>query len=377
MRALRDVVDGLCAHSGRAACTDAERRASVWLHDRLREDGREAWVETVWVRPQWPASVLLHAMLGVAASLASTAGALAIPALAVAALTLISFAVQLTGRTGLLPLLVYRRATQLVVVEPADPDAVALWITANVDAPRRGLVLRDRMRRLGARLRPGPLVWVAIALAGVVTACAARVAGADGTLVGALQFVPTLVLLLAATAALDISLSEVSPGASDDASGVALALALHDELSARPPDRLSPGLLLAGAGELFPLSLRAHLRAERPAAEATVILEIGPCGAGAPAWHTFHPQLAAAAASVTEPAGRRRRANRPTGTGAAHSLGLPAILVRALDASGISPRARTAADVPDALDDEAMETALDFCLALVDAVDAELGVARP
>jgi hypothetical protein len=226
-------------------------------------------------------------------------------------------------------------------------------------------------------VRPGPLVWVAIALAAVVAACAARVAGAEGNLVGALQFVPTVVLLLAATAALDIGLSEVSHGASDDASGVAIAIALHEELTAGPPERLSAGLLLAGAGELFPLALRAHLRAERPAAEATVLLELGPCGGGAPAWHTHHPQLAAAAGAVSEPAAPRRRVNRPTATGAAHALGLPAIFVRCLDARGISPRARTARDTPDALDDDAMETAVDFCLALVDGVDAELrAVAR-
>jgi hypothetical protein len=152
---------------------------------------------------------------------------------------------------------------------------------------------------------------------------------------------------------------------------------LHAELSASPPARLSPGLLLAGAGELYPLALRAHLRSERPAADATVLIEIGPCGDGTPAWHAHHPQLRAAAASVSEPEARRRRASRPTATVAAHALGLPAILVRAIDASGITPRARTAADVPAAVEDESMETALDFCLALVDALDAELGVEGP
>ncbi|HVL94271.1 MAG TPA: hypothetical protein VM266_00275 [Solirubrobacteraceae bacterium] len=346
MTPLRDTVDALCAFAPRSACHDPERRAALWLHDDLRARGHDAWLETVWVRPQWPASLALHAVLGVAASLASTAEAAVVPALAVAAVALVSYALELTGYGGLLPRLFYRRATQLVVVEPPEPDAIALVITVNVDAPRRGLALREGVRRLGGRMRPGPLVWVALALAAVAAACGARVAGAEGTVVGALQLVPTVVLLVAAAAALDVALAEVTPGASDCASGVAVALALHEELAARPPARLSP----------------------------TLVLEIGPCGSGTPAWHTHHRQLAAAAASVTEPAARRRRLNRPSAAGAARGRGLPAIAVRAVDERGTVPRARTAADVPEAVEAAALEDTLDFCLAVVDALDAELGV---
>jgi hypothetical protein len=377
---MRDAVEDLCSFAGRGPCTDAERRAALWLHDDLRSRGHEAWVETVWVRPQWPWSLALHSALGIAASLTSTAASLVIPSLVVAALAFLSFGLELAGRPGLSTLLFFRRATQLVVVEPAVDGVggkVILWITANVDAPPRGVVFRDGWRRLGARLRPGPLVWVLIALGGVAAACAARVAGAEGTLLGALQFVPTLVLLLAATAALDVALSAVAPGASDNASGVAAALALHEELSADPPERLAPALLLAGAGELFPFGFRAHLRAERPQAVDTVFLELGPCGDGVPAWHTAHPQLGAAAASVSEPAATRRRPRRPSATGAAHQRRLPAILVRAVDRRNISPRARTGADLPDTVLELSMQTTVDFCLALVDALDAELAVAEP
>ena len=69
MGALADVVEDLCRFEQRGSCTDAERRAAVWLHDDLRERGHEAWVETVWVRPQWWTSLAAHAVLGLAASL--------------------------------------------------------------------------------------------------------------------------------------------------------------------------------------------------------------------------------------------------------------------------------------------------------------------
>src|SRR5690348_8432185 len=65
------VVARLCAEGQRGPCTDAERRAARGLQRRLLAGGRDAALETVWVRPQWPLSVLLHAALGVAASLAA------------------------------------------------------------------------------------------------------------------------------------------------------------------------------------------------------------------------------------------------------------------------------------------------------------------
>ena len=44
---------------------------------------------------------------------------------------------------------------------------------------------------------------------------------------------------------------------------------------------------------------------------------------------------------------------------------------------GIPPRARTEGDVPDAVDEEAMERAYRFCLAVVDELDADLAATSP
>ncbi len=369
MGALHDVVEDLSTFERRGSCTDAERRAALWLHDDLRARGHEAWVETVWVRPQWWWTLGLHAALGVVASLLSVE--VPVAGVAVAAVATVSYLLEVAGLGGLLGLLRYRRATQLVLVEPPDPDAIALLITANTDAPRRGFVFRDGFRRWGGRLRPGPLWWVAIALVLVTAGCVARLLGATGDLLGALQLLPTVVLLIAVTVALDVALSDVSPGASDNASGVSVAMALHDELVARPPEKVSAGLVLAGAGELFPLAFRRHLRADRRSPKDTVVLEVGPCGDGTPAWTTRHPQLVAACIAAAESA-VRHRVNRPTAAGAARTRRLPAVEVRGIDATGIPARARTDRDLPVNCGEAAMERAYDFCLALVDALDDDL-----
>src|SRR4051812_39697161 len=102
MGALADVVEGLCGFDRRGSCTDAERRAALWLHGDLRRRGHEAWVETVWVRPQWWWSLGAHAAVGLAASI----GSIAVPAaaLAAAAVALVSYALEVAGLGGLLGL---------------------------------------------------------------------------------------------------------------------------------------------------------------------------------------------------------------------------------------------------------------------------------
>lgn len=247
----------------RPPCSDAERRAALLLHDRLRERGHEVWVETYWVRPQAAGELLLHAGLGIAASLAATAAPY--PALGVALFAALSYAL------GLLRLLFVRRATQAVVVEPRDPERVALLVAAATDSPR------------GGRWVSKP--WVVLALLWVAAAAAARAAGAEGPAVGAPQFVPTLFLLLAAAAALDTALSTIR---ADDGAAAAAAIDLLDELAREDLANLSPGLVLAN-----PHGLRAHLRRERRRREDTVLVELRG-GEGSPVYGTRHPQLRAA-----------------------------------------------------------------------------------
>jgi hypothetical protein len=333
---MRSVVDGLCAVPDRGACTDAERRAAVWLHDELRSRGVDAWVETRWVRPQRYATLALGCLLAVAGGLLAT---IAPPA---------GLAVAVAGAVLLVPGFVLplfpRRATQDVLTEPPF-EGHSLVITAAYDAPRRGLVLNDRWRR---RLRPR---WSLLACAVAVAATAgARLAEVEATWLGAVQLVPTIVLLAALVAAIDIALSGFSPGANDNASGVAVAMALLGELQRTPPRNLAPALLLAGAGHVV-----------RPRAEG-VLLEIGPCGDGRPVWSARHPQLRAAAGRAAEALGLAEGGRRSRG-----------VLISCVDERGITPRAHQADDT--VVDAGSMDAALDFALGVVDALDAELSEA--
>jgi hypothetical protein len=87
----------------------------------------------------------------------------------------------------------------------------------------------------------------------------ARAAGSGGLWLGGLQLAPTIVLLAAVAAAIDAGLAGWGPG---ERVATAVAVAVHDELAARPPRSLAPALLLYGAA--------------RPRLEAAVVLEIRP-----------------------------------------------------------------------------------------------------
>ena len=64
-----EIAQGLSRFEGRAAGTDAERRAALWLREQLRTAGRDAELETEWVRPQWPWVHAGHALAAVAGGL--------------------------------------------------------------------------------------------------------------------------------------------------------------------------------------------------------------------------------------------------------------------------------------------------------------------
>jgi hypothetical protein len=309
--------------------------------------------------------VALAALLGAGGSLASVAWPLA--GLIAAAIAAVSLALEGAGLTGPLRLLQPRRATQNVVALPEDREGVTLLVCAPYDAPRRGLVLNDRWRGLAARLgdvRP----WLAACALMIAGAAAARQAGVDAAWLGAVQLVPTVVLIAALAAAVDIALSAISPGAGP-ASAAAVALAVHEELAA-DPEALPAGVILYGAGASGPHALRAQLRRERPDRRLTVLLELGPCAGGEPAWRTRHPQLrraAGLAADALDLVPPRRRPRPARG-----ARGLPAIRIACLDARGIAARSHQPDDTADAVDLEATDRAIDLALGIADALAAEL-----
>jgi hypothetical protein len=295
---------------GPLACTDAERRAALALLRRLRRARRSPRVEARWVRPGWPAWQALCAVAGVVGAVLSVDHPLAGLIVAAGA-----FALSLAHGRGLLPL-GRARATQDVVARPREPRAVALIVLAAVDRPRKTVLWR----------LPAALEWLQGSLAVTVALAGARVAGADGTLLGVAQLVPAAVALVAAGSLVD---AIVAPAAQADSAAADAAVA-----TAR--DAPWAEVVFVGAGEL---GLRARLRAERRAPESTVLLWLEP--APRAWWSSAHPTLAAIAAETGIP--RRRGRALPSGERPALAIGAPRSQLRELTAAiveGIDARLR-------------------------------------
>jgi hypothetical protein len=270
---------------------------------------------------------------------------------------------------------------------------VTLIVCANIDAGRQGAVyaapwagLEARLRRLVRGHLPSPLGLIAACLALLTITAAARLAGGDNQTIGAVALAPTVLCLVACAALIDIALSEYSPGAAVNASGVAVAVALTAALDAEPPRHLDVELVIAGAGEGPNLGMAGYVRSRRARrAEDLVVLSVEPCAAGRPRWLTrdgqlfplrLHPQLVALARQA---AAREAHLDaRPVaGHGSSSALPArrrrwPALAVGARDELDRVPRAHTASDRPIHVRARAMEATLEFALALVRALDEHL-----
>jgi hypothetical protein len=313
----KPIAEELRAIEGRGLCTDAERRAARAIAQRLRGLGRRPRTQTVWVRPGNEALLALASGLGVASSVVSVDHAETGLWLAIGALVLVVVA----------PLLGARRATQWVwaptkgrggFAATRDPNVgVRLLLTCRADAQPAPIAERW-LARIGL---PGPRVLLVLALAALVGFAAARTGGADGTVLGATQLLPTAICIAGVGAFLDAWVSR--PGAA--AAGPAAALAVLVALDGSPPKRLSPEVVVAG-----PKGMRAFVRAQRKAGTTATDVAVVELREGRPGFvrsdgsllpQRFHPRLVALMRGAV-PA-RRGRSQSPAS--AARAARWPAI----------------------------------------------------
>jgi acetylornithine deacetylase/succinyl-diaminopimelate desuccinylase-like protein len=394
--ARMEVIEELCSFEGRLAGTDAERRAGNRLAERLRESGRRVDVEPTYVHPQYGLVHAAHCLLGVTGSLI----AVAVPALGfgLVLFAATSMYLDLNYRLYLLRRLFFRRASQNVVSAGGRDDAPArLIITAHYDAARTGALFSPKRARRSARLRArfpwlGPFRILFWSLAFLLPALGARMAGIESGAIAVAQVPFTLVLLVGIFALVDIELSDVVPGANDNASGVATALALAAELDDDAPKHLDVWVVLPGAEESLQEGMRSFVRAHRNDLDraSTYFLNLDTVGHGnvrfetAGGWAITYAmdrrlvELAAAIAAADDDADKLYGA-RPLAHGLAGDempprlAGFPAITLTCTDAEGYIPHYHLPSDVPKTVDADALGRAHGFSLELIRQLDRDVG----
>jgi hypothetical protein len=390
--ALAEIED-LVEFEERQAGSDAERRAANHLRRRLEQIGREAEVEPIAIWPRWHLTHLIHASLAILGSALSVASPLAGTILV--GVATISTIGDVTGRLPLVRRLTGRRASQNVVSPEDGGNPGTLILTAHYDTASGGAVfgrLEERRAALSKLLhRPiGPIEVFLGSLMLLLACMVARLAGLDNGVLSAVQFVPTVALIVSVPFLADIALSRPVPGASDNASGVATVLRLAERYGGTL-DHLDLWVLLPGAQEPMALGSRAWLRRHKRELDPlrTIVVNVDEVGAGTIRYATKegpllalrqHPRLVAlcdqiAAEDADEGRYQARpiTARRPGDAYAARSRGLPAISISCAGVLDRAPHHHRPTDTPDQIDRNALDRAFGFCSELIELIDERLG----
>jgi hypothetical protein len=391
-----DLIRELCSFKERGPGTDSERRAADMLAGRLRGIGRRAEIEPFFTHPEYALVHLIHAALGVAGSIVATVQpAIGFTLVFIAA---ISTYLDLNTRLYLVRSLLFRRISQNVVSPGNRPDApTRLILMAHYDAARTGYIFSKasgRIRKLPERIRVGlgPFrVFFWLGLAPLLPILGARMAGLDATWLNALQAIPTIILIVAGFLLIDIALSDIVPGAYDNASGVAAVLSAAEELTANPPENLDVWIVLAGSEESFCEGSRAFVRSRRKEFDraTTAFVNVDSVSSGQVAYEISQgpvislphdPQLIELCEALSAAGQSARPIRHPVLDDAmpARVRRFRAITLRTTDENGnLAPWYHTHEDTPERVDGEALTRATDYLVSLARLLDRDAGRAAP
>lgn len=242
-----------------------ERAAASWLVERLGEAGLSAEVQRYRGRTTYAWSYAALALAGLSRRAPVRLAALA------------ALEIDASGRAPL-PLGLAEGANVVCRVAPAGERRGTVVLLAHHDTQRAGWIWDPRLHRPGAarRLRSRSIPPYLPPLGAVI----------------ALGIRP-LALVFAALSVQQARSPHV-PGANDNATGVAAALALLERYAAEPLDGVEVVGALVGGEESGMLGARAFLRRERLDPQTTLVVCLDTLGSGRPivlrAEHTLLPQ---------------------------------------------------------------------------------------
>jgi hypothetical protein len=421
---VKEEIEGLVAFEGRGPGTDAERRAAQHLVERLEGMGREAELEGVDVYPNWPLTYAIHVTLLVVGSVVSVTVPLigALLALIAVVLTFLDASGVLTTRR-----LLGRRASQNVISCESDDDKRGdLYLVAHYDAGRGGLTFHPKLQERRAAFSNlvntaiGPFQPFFYVMVWALVCVLIRLVGIDNQILTVVQFIPTVLLILALPFLLDTALTSPVPGANDNASGVATVLRLADRFGGQL-EHFNVNLLLTGSQEAMAMGMRGYLKKRKDGdldEARTVFLSVDEVGRGTVRFTTregmllpvkSHSQLLELCEEIAEdqqeddedeedddndengndddngdddeddnggdgqPAVRSMEARTSSDAYAARSAGFPAITITCKGRLDYTPGHHQRSDTTDRVDDEALERAYVFTAELIERIDQTVG----
>jgi hypothetical protein len=387
-------IANLTGFKQRIAGTSGERGAATYLVNRLGELGREAQLEPFKVRPNVAAVYALHAVLAVIASLLSVASPLA--ALVLSLLVATSIVVDLNGATPSLRTLTSLRQSNNVLSREKSSKPGTLVLVSRYDTGKTGALFSKQATELVGtgsglmRQRVGALKLLVAAIFGICACAAIRLFLGGSLALSAAQFVATVFLILGVSLAADYAFSEPTPGANNNASGVAQTLQLAQSYT-NSLAHFDLWIVLTGADEGLIGGTKSFLKSHKDelSPEHTVFLNIGPTGIGSVRYAAregpllglgYHPQLLAiceavaqAATTTTYPHSQGLRLNTWSPAYIARTKGYAAASVSCRDQQNRIPYSHRIDDTLDKLHSQSLEQANSFLSQLVETIDDSVG----
>ena len=382
MDGVRDDVSSLAAIA-RSSARPGELRSAEWIAERLRAMGvGDVRIEGFRYQHGYALAHGLHSLAGIAAvRYGGVLGALA------GAATLASYEAEVSGRRqwvrSLLPK--GRGANVVARIPAAGRSRATLLLVAHHDAANTGLVWHPAVRTFGGRRhlrrrRVDPFmapVAAALALGAAGSALPSRMGAGRW-----LRRVAAALLAISVAVDADVARSPTVPGASDNASGVAVVLDLMRALAESPPEGLDVIALLCGAEEAgmggMAAFLRQHARELPPAAFALGVDTLGAgtpilaSGEGAMREHRYTPAAMTivdeGAAIVGETRPQRWRIGGWTDPILATFAGIPAVSILSMG-PGYFPNYHRMSDTPENVDWASVESCARIAAGTITALE--------
>jgi hypothetical protein len=370
--------------AGSAAEREAAQRIEAWILELGIDEVGQLAVPS---RPRLGWSLALH--LGLGAMGCWLGGALGVLLTLLAAF---SFWREMRGGPLLLSRWLPAPASVNVVGRAGSRTPTQrVVLSAHVDAAQAGWIFSERLVRLFASqvgrreesrgAPPGPhALPYALLLAAAGLALAAWL-GADGILVGALRFLVGASLAVGCVATLEWGGARPSPGANDDASGVAAMLTCAEQLLAQLPEDTELWVVGSGAEEVGCCGMRAFCE-DHPdwSRDATYFVNFECTGGGA----LHYVRSEGTLERTSYPPLLLEIARRVAASGVFHTLtptdllagsdghvparrGFPTLSLISLEENGVPRNYHRSDDLPEALDMATVVRAADFAAAVTRA----------
>jgi hypothetical protein len=385
---LRDVVEEL-APIARLPTSPGEREAAHRIAVRMQEVGCTVAVhdEPAFSSYAWPVGLL--SAVGVGSAVLAGRGRRAVGAVG-GALVALGIVDDISGGRRFARLLLRPRQTVNVVGTTGDQRAAhTLCVTVHHDAAPSGYVFEpglqewvaDRFPGVIARMKTNPpLWWPVVAGPAMVSA---------GSLLGR-RWLRNIGMALSAgslAAMVDIGRRPSVPGANDNLSGVAAALAVAVLIRERPIEGLRILLVSAGAEEALQEGIRAFMRRYASLRQdRTWFLNVDTVGSGRLVLlegegpvrmrsydRRFNDLIATCADAEDIPLWRGLRSRNSTDGSVPNKLGYPAASLVSVDDRKLLPHYHLDSDLPEHVDYDCVASAVRLIDSVARALSRERG----